>query len=663
MFNTLGNSIPRNSLVWEWLLDGNTLDTSWNWNNWTTTNVTYIKTDRGYQSQAGSFNGSNSRVTAGINWITNWDKTVSIWVKWTNDSGTANTQHAFNVWANRNNVSNWTINFSYSHGNSDFQRAWAVSNTSNNYFPIKYNTQLFWWIWYHLIYTQSWNTARCYLNWILENTVTLSWIIDSPSQTIIWSWRSWASYLSYFNWQIQWVRIYNRAISQDEIQLLYLEWKRLLWPTNIAKYPSLLSGLVWYWDFRWDASNLVDWVKWTVNGATLTSDRFWNSDSAYAFNWVSNTILATTLDYFWTQNLSISSHIYISSLPSSWNITMPISFVEWAIDNGTYDKSIEINSSWQVSFRLYDWVNKTATYNWLITWQWYHIVWTYDWINIRIYVNLVEWTPKTATWSYNFTTPKLWFSWNWWWSRIRFNWKIWETMLFNKALSANEVKTLYNLTSQDYIYPTPSYDLENLRDWLVLDLNEQWQDLSWNGNNGFLVNLAYPQWLRQWRIKGLNYNGNNAYIRDIWINNITLWNSDKTIALWIKPWYTADRVMYRLWSSWTNTQLWLSLHTANEIKAYIFGWPNILSWIIATKIHHIVLSKNWNEYKLYVDWVLRNTTTYANLNITWTDHQVWALWATYHWSWWIFNPRVRNRALSDKEIQALYYSQNGNFIY
>jgi len=46
-------------------------------------------------------------------------------------------------------------------------------------------------------------------------------------------------------------------------------------------------------------------------------------------------------------------------------------------------------------------------------------------------------------------------------------------MIFNKALSANEVKLLYELTSQDYIYPTPSYDLASLRDGLVLDLNEQ----------------------------------------------------------------------------------------------------------------------------------------------------------------------------------------------
>ena len=121
--------------------------------------------------------------------------------------------------------------------------------------------------------------------------------------------------------------------------------------------------------------------------------------------------------------------------------------------------------------------------------------------------------------------------------------------------------------------------------------------------------------------------------------------------------------MYVLWNSWTNTQLWISLHTANKIKAYIYGWPNILSWVTATKIHHIVLSKNWNEYKLYVDWVLRNTTTYANLNITWTQHQVWVNWATNFFNWWIFNPRLRNRELSDKEIQALHYSQKWNFIY
>jgi len=80
MFNTLGNSIPRNWLVWEWLLDGNALDTSWNWNNWTATNVTWVKTDKGYQSQAGSFNGSNSKIETSRTIPNNNNVTFSIWI-------------------------------------------------------------------------------------------------------------------------------------------------------------------------------------------------------------------------------------------------------------------------------------------------------------------------------------------------------------------------------------------------------------------------------------------------------------------------------------------------------------------------------------------------------------------------------------------------------
>ena len=73
-------TIPRNWLVWEWLLDWNANDTSWSWYNWTATNVTYAKTTKGYQSQAGSFNGSSSISITG-NQVNSTSRSYSVWVK------------------------------------------------------------------------------------------------------------------------------------------------------------------------------------------------------------------------------------------------------------------------------------------------------------------------------------------------------------------------------------------------------------------------------------------------------------------------------------------------------------------------------------------------------------------------------------------------------
>lgn len=176
---------------------------------------------------------------------------------------------------------------------------------------------------------------------------------------------------------------------------------------------------------------------------TALSYMAWKSWEAGNFNGSTSTIIADAPDYFWTQNLSISCLIKINTLPTSTDITMPISFVETSVDNWIYDKSFDINSSWQISFRVFDWAGKSATFNWLVTWKWYHIVWTFDWTNLRVYVNSVEWTSTTATWTYNFTTPKLWFSWNWWWSRVRFNWLVDEVEIHNTALTPAEIKNKY----------------------------------------------------------------------------------------------------------------------------------------------------------------------------------------------------------------------------
>jgi hypothetical protein len=70
MRNNLGNTIPRNWLVAEYLLDWNANASVWT--NGTATNVTWW-TDwvRGYQKGYGIFNGTSSYITIASN--TDWD--------------------------------------------------------------------------------------------------------------------------------------------------------------------------------------------------------------------------------------------------------------------------------------------------------------------------------------------------------------------------------------------------------------------------------------------------------------------------------------------------------------------------------------------------------------------------------------------------------------
>jgi hypothetical protein len=84
------------------------------------------------------------------------------------------------------------------------------------------------------------------------------------------------------------IGIWNRALTQQEITNLYnssLPQTACL-PANI---PT--TGLVGYWPFCGNANDESGNANnGTVNGATLTTDRFGNSNSAYNFDGVSNNI-------------------------------------------------------------------------------------------------------------------------------------------------------------------------------------------------------------------------------------------------------------------------------------------------------------------------------------------------------------------------------------
>jgi hypothetical protein len=69
--------------------------------------------------------------------------------------------------------------------------------------------------WYHYVSIYDWKQMKIYINWNLEDK------IDTGGQ-LIWD-SSWTelNIWSYFQWSIDEVRIYNRAISESEIKTLY----------------------------------------------------------------------------------------------------------------------------------------------------------------------------------------------------------------------------------------------------------------------------------------------------------------------------------------------------------------------------------------------------------------------------------------------------------
>jgi hypothetical protein len=218
-----------------------------------------------------------------------------------------------------------------------------------------------------------------------------------------------------------------------------------------AQVPSYVptNGLVGYWPFTGNANDLSGNANnGTVNGATLTTDRFGNTNSAYSYNGLNNYInvnSSTTLNTANMNKLSICGWFNNVGVGSGNGTGFVVRLGNQNITNGgigyevyTYSGSLFVNN-W--------WLNQTPHYgdsNPIQNNQWYFFVVVYDFDNntASFYVNGVLINSKAST-LYKSTNPILNIGRN---TNIGsyFNGKIDDIGIWNRALTQQEVTNLYN---------------------------------------------------------------------------------------------------------------------------------------------------------------------------------------------------------------------------
>lgn len=204
------------NLVSYYKLDSNSND-SVGTNNGTDTSVSYVS---GKIGNAGSYNGSTSRTSL-------WNKVLSSW-----------TTATISMWINNSNAAQWQdvtiLSNQYDTWNYWICLARTTSGTSNDW------NWFFWWgwgsyywygantfslptsTWTHIAVTVNWATMKQYINWAEYSSVTYWANINFTSANNMFFWQS--SYLyawRYFNWLIDEVGIWSRALSSTEITELY----------------------------------------------------------------------------------------------------------------------------------------------------------------------------------------------------------------------------------------------------------------------------------------------------------------------------------------------------------------------------------------------------------------------------------------------------------
>jgi hypothetical protein len=319
LFAQVPSYVPSNGLVGYWPFNGNANDVSGNGNNGTVNGSVQLTTDRfGISNSSYLFPGNSDSyisVPSSQTLKIQTEITISAWILM--DGGYNNPRII--------QFGNY-VNSGYSlfvNGDSNVSRTLTGLITNVGGLGVGLSSELNSLVWNHVCFVANSNgSGKLYINGVIVSTVdgtvpnNVSYIgalnigrMDHPAYD------AWGGKLDD-------IGIWNRALTQQEITTMYNSIEVPTYSdTCNAVSGSLTQGLVGYWPFCGNANDdSGNGNNGTVNGATLTTDRFGNSNSAYSFNGVSNTISYNSTFVFnqnsdgalsfWFENESILSNIY-----------------------------------------------------------------------------------------------------------------------------------------------------------------------------------------------------------------------------------------------------------------------------------------------------------------------------------------------------------------
>jgi hypothetical protein len=219
---------------------------------------------------------------------------------------------------------------------------------------------------------------------------------------------------------------------------------------------NLQQGLVGYWPFNGNANDESgNGNNGTVNGATLTTDRFGNVNSAYSFDGVNDEISANipllpignsnrTLVTWINTNVSgfnyNNSHPYLGTIAAYGNSAGGNVIFPQMIENNNFKAYFESGSS---SNQLF---SNTAINNG----DWHCIVTTFNGLNVKMYIDGVL---NATTSNITLITANSVFGIGYCpWANIHFQGKIDDISIYNRALTSQEITQLYNIGNQTTTY-------------------------------------------------------------------------------------------------------------------------------------------------------------------------------------------------------------------
>jgi len=468
VFAQIPSYVPSNGLVGWWPFTGNANDLSVNGNNGTVNGAT-LTTDRfGNANQAYGFDGVNDYISlnsANLPYA-NSDRTISIW------------------FLKQNNNSIWS-HTALSYGSASQSNALMISVGNNNLFTVQgwandiATNQPSSNSWENLVFTLSSGLGTIYYNGNLIATQNVAnW---NTIQSVFYIGTRCDLNNSFFFGNIDDIGIWNRALTQQEITNLYnanngpqatistannsiCAGQSATLTATVANSgttcnttglpPSLNNGLVGYWPFCGNANDASgNGNNGTVNGATLTTDRFGMANSAYSFDGINDFINTQSSGPLGNSNRSLS--IWLNS--NSSNLSQIIGYGYQPPSGGEFNLLINqicpgITIDIHNNYITYTSINLTDG-------NWHNIVCVYDnsissnILGVMIYVdgvllinsncqNPINVNVNTLNTPLNFGRYQVGYNY--------FNGQLDDIGIWNRALTQQEVTQLYNAGQATY---------------------------------------------------------------------------------------------------------------------------------------------------------------------------------------------------------------------
>jgi len=542
---------------------------------------------------------------------------------------------------------------------------------------------------WHLV-TGVWSggTAFIYIDGKLNNSASTS-IGNASGLSQIGGDSAYAGY----NWpgSIDDVRIYNRALSAAEVQTLY----QSSLPAHIASSintPDLAKGLVGWWTFDGNdvsGTSVFDKSGSGNTGAMVNSPKLVAGQigQALSFNGTSqylNIPYSSSLSVGGTKEISVSAWAKLSSFPAVPCNNSAI--LANGPDNGSGasgDYGLLVGDTGgcgsATGVKVLEFYIDDSSGNQyaatvtvpgnIVLGRWYLLSATYDGTGIIVYLNGVAIGSAAVTATIgsntnpitvgsNYGNPSSY--------RYYVNGSIDDVRIYNRALSASEVQSLYDLGKQSHIASTVnpsglsaglvghwSFDGAHLTTTTAYDTSGQ-------GNNGTLVNSPKPT--AGVIGQALSFNGSNQYLS---VSPYPSVYNAFSVSTWVYPTSLSqgsygggtggaliDENQSGGGSGWD-----LSINSSGKVWYWPFGGGDKVSTgtVPLNRWTYVTVTYDGSLLRMYFNGVLDSAQSASAASGSGPFFRIGAeSWITGYWKGKLDDMRVYNRALSVSEVKQLY---------